>query len=163
MSSKSVCQVARSWVEVGSFHTRLFGIVYVTCGETAANRRLHWISSARLRRWNLLVQGYLWLFGNLWLLPISKNKIEAGRTPVWYHWVDPAWIAGSAWHSDRKELPASVSKMKKTVRPVCTYERELLRGWWCPIGLMVNFMIFTASVRNILDTTSYSLVTHLTF
>jgi hypothetical protein len=33
MSSGSVCQVARSWVEVGSFHTRLFGVVYVTCGD----------------------------------------------------------------------------------------------------------------------------------
>jgi hypothetical protein len=28
MSSKSECQVARSWVNVGSFHTRLFGVVY---------------------------------------------------------------------------------------------------------------------------------------
>jgi hypothetical protein len=28
MSSESVYQVARSWVEVGSFHTRLFGVVY---------------------------------------------------------------------------------------------------------------------------------------
>jgi hypothetical protein len=28
MSSESVCQVARSWVEVVSFHTRLFGVVY---------------------------------------------------------------------------------------------------------------------------------------
>jgi hypothetical protein len=28
MSSESVCQVARSWVDVGSFHTRLFGVVY---------------------------------------------------------------------------------------------------------------------------------------
>jgi len=33
MSSKSVCQVARSWVDVGSFHTCLFGVVYVTCGN----------------------------------------------------------------------------------------------------------------------------------
>ena len=33
MSGESVCQVAHSWVEVGSFHTRLFGIVYVTCGD----------------------------------------------------------------------------------------------------------------------------------
>jgi hypothetical protein len=33
MSSESVCQAARSWVEVGSFHTRLFGVVYVTCGD----------------------------------------------------------------------------------------------------------------------------------
>jgi hypothetical protein len=28
MSSESVCQVARSWVDVGSFHTCLFGVVY---------------------------------------------------------------------------------------------------------------------------------------
>jgi hypothetical protein len=33
MSSESVCQVAPSWLEVGSFHTRLFGVVYVTCGN----------------------------------------------------------------------------------------------------------------------------------
>jgi len=30
---ESVCQVARSWVDVGSFHTHLFGVVYVTCGN----------------------------------------------------------------------------------------------------------------------------------
>jgi hypothetical protein len=28
MSSKPVCQVARSWVDVGSFYMRLFGVVY---------------------------------------------------------------------------------------------------------------------------------------
>jgi hypothetical protein len=28
MSSESVCRVARSWVEEGNFHTRLFGVVY---------------------------------------------------------------------------------------------------------------------------------------
>jgi len=33
MSSESVCQVAHSWVEVRSFYTRLFGVVYVTCGD----------------------------------------------------------------------------------------------------------------------------------
>jgi hypothetical protein len=33
MSSESLCQVARSWVDVGSFHTRLLGVVYVTCGD----------------------------------------------------------------------------------------------------------------------------------
>jgi len=33
MSSESVCQVAHSWVEVGNFHTRLFGVVYVTYGD----------------------------------------------------------------------------------------------------------------------------------
>jgi hypothetical protein len=33
MCSESVCQVARSWVELRSFHTRFFGVVYVTCGD----------------------------------------------------------------------------------------------------------------------------------
>ena len=33
MSSQSVCQVAHSCVDVGSFDTRLFGVVYVTYGD----------------------------------------------------------------------------------------------------------------------------------
>jgi len=33
MSSESVCQVACSWVDVGSFHMHLFGVVFVTCGD----------------------------------------------------------------------------------------------------------------------------------
>jgi len=33
MSSESVCQVAARWVEVGSFHTCLFGVMYMTCGD----------------------------------------------------------------------------------------------------------------------------------
>jgi hypothetical protein len=33
MSSESVCQVACSWVDVGSFHTHLFGDVYMNCGD----------------------------------------------------------------------------------------------------------------------------------
>jgi hypothetical protein len=32
-------------------------------------------------------------FDTLWLLPISKNEIEAERTLVWYHWKDPGRIA----------------------------------------------------------------------
>jgi hypothetical protein len=32
MSSEPACQVARSWMDVGSFHKRLFWVVYVTCG-----------------------------------------------------------------------------------------------------------------------------------
>jgi hypothetical protein len=65
-------------------------------------------------------------FGTLWLLPISKNETE--RTPVWYHWVDPGRIAGSAWYSDRKGLPGSVPKMEAAVGPVFTCGRKLLRG-----------------------------------
>jgi hypothetical protein len=47
--------------------------------------------------------------------------------------------------------------MAETVGPVPTCGRELLRGCGRPIGLMVGFMIFTASVCNILDTPSYLL------
>jgi hypothetical protein len=39
--------------------------------------------------------------------------------------------------------------------PLSTYGREVRRGWWRPKGFIVNFMIFTASVRKILDTPSY--------
>jgi hypothetical protein len=93
-------------------------------------------------------------FGTLWLIPIPKNEIEAERTSVWYHWRDPGRIVESAWHSDRKGLPGRVPNMEETVGPVITGGRELLRGWWRPIGLIVSFMIFTASVLNILDTPS---------
>jgi len=41
------------------------------------------------------------------------------------------------------------------VGPVSTCRRELLRGWRWPIGLMVSFKIFRASVSKILDTTLY--------
>jgi hypothetical protein len=45
--------------------------------------------------------------------------------------------------------------MEKTVGPVSTHRRELLRGWRQLIGLMVSFMVFTASVQNILEATTY--------
>ena len=33
MLSESVCQVARSWVEVGSLNTRVFGVLNVNCDD----------------------------------------------------------------------------------------------------------------------------------
>ena len=95
-------------------------------------------------------------FDTLWLLLISKNEIEAERTPGWYHCGDTGRIAERAWHSDRKGLPGSVPKMEETVGLVSTCGRELLRGWRRPTGLMVSFTIFTASVRKILDTTLHA-------
>jgi hypothetical protein len=71
-------------------------------------------------------------------------------TPVWYNWGYPGRIAKSAWHPDRKGVPGSVPKME-TVGPVSTCGRDLLRGWWRRIALMVTFTILTVSVRNILD------------
>jgi hypothetical protein len=41
------------------------------------------------------------------------------------------------------------------VGPVFTCGRGLLGGRWRPIGLMISFMIFTASVQNVLDTPTY--------
>jgi hypothetical protein len=45
--------------------------------------------------------------------------------------------------------------MEEKVGSVSTCGRELIRGWWWPIAFMVSFMIFTASVRNILDRPPY--------
>jgi hypothetical protein len=47
--------------------------------------------------------------------------------------------------------------VEETVGPVSTCGRELLRGWRRPIGFMVSFTIFTASVRKIVVTTLYVL------
>jgi hypothetical protein len=58
--------------------------------------------------------------GTLWILPISKNGIEAERTPVWFHLGDPGRIAESAWHSGSKGHPGSVPKMEDTVGPMST-------------------------------------------
>jgi hypothetical protein len=41
---------------------------------------------------------------------------------------------------------------------VSTCGRELLRGWWWLTGLTVSFMIFKASVQNVLDTPSYGYI-----
>jgi hypothetical protein len=95
-------------------------------------------------------------FGTLWLLPIPKSEIESKRTPVWYHWGEiQAELRRVLDTLTNKGLPGSVPKMEETVGPVSKYGRELLRGWWRPRGFMVSFVIFTASVRNILDRPSY--------
>jgi hypothetical protein len=65
-------------------------------------------------------------------------------------------IAEIDWHSNSKGLPGSVPKIQETAGPVSTCGRELLRGWWRPTCLMVSFIVFTSSVRDILNTSSYS-------
>jgi hypothetical protein len=96
-------------------------------------------------------------FSTLWLLPISKkwnwSWKDAGLIPL----RNPGRIADSAWHW-HKPTSSKGSKMEKTVGLVSTCGRELLRGWWRPIGRMMSFMIFTASVRNILETLSYTVM-----
>jgi hypothetical protein len=56
-------------------------------------------------------------------------------------------------------LIESVPKMEEMVGPVSTNGRELLREWQWVIGLIVSFMIFTASAWKILDTTLYMVIT----
>jgi hypothetical protein len=51
--------------------------------------------------------------------------------------------------------------MEEMVGPVSKCRRKLLQGWWRPLSPMVSFMICTESVRNILDTPSYSKFTYL--
>jgi hypothetical protein len=55
----------------------------------------------------------------------------------------------------QKRTSRKLSKKYETVGPVSTSGREPYRGWWRSLGLMVIFMIFTASVRNILDIFSH--------
>jgi len=33
MSIESVCQVAPSWVDLGSFHACFYGVVFAICGD----------------------------------------------------------------------------------------------------------------------------------
>jgi hypothetical protein len=86
----------------------------------------------------------LW-FGTLWLLPFSKNEIEAERTPFWYQ-AESHRVLDTLTEKDFKKRSKNGEDGETG--------RELLRVWWRPIGLMVSVMIFTASVRNILDTNS---------
>jgi hypothetical protein len=111
-------------------------------------------------KWLHLPPTVLPWFGTLWLLPISWKEIGTERTPVWYHWGVPGRIVESVWHCDGKGLPGSIPKMEETVGLVATCGRELLQGWWGPIGLMVSSMIFTVSVWNNLDTTMCNLLVH---
>jgi hypothetical protein len=77
------------------------------------------------------------------------------KDPVWYQCGDPGRIAETAWPSDRKGFPGNVPKMEETVGPVSTCGRELLGGWWRPIGFYGDFDDFTASVQNIFDKLSH--------
>jgi len=89
---------------------------------------------------------------DFFLFPKTKLKLKG----CWFDTIQEIQAESkTVLDTDRKGLPGSVPEMKETVGPVSTCRRELLRGWRRPIGLMVRFMIFTASVRKILDTTSY--------
>jgi hypothetical protein len=89
----------------------------------------HPVTFSYFKKWN-------WSWKNAGLIPMRRSESQR------------------MLDTDRKGLPGSVPKLEETVAPVSTCGRELLRGWRRPIGLMVSFIIFTASVRNILDTTS---------
>jgi hypothetical protein len=75
----------------------------------------HPVTSSYFQKWN-------WSWKEASLIQLRKS----------------GWIAESVWHSDRKGLPGSVPKMEEVVGLVSTCRRELLWGWWRPIGLMVN-------------------------
>jgi hypothetical protein len=88
---------------------------------------------------------------DFFLFPKMKFKLEGRRFDTTE---EIQAKSQSAWHSYRKGLPGSVRKMEETVWPVSTGGRELLRGLWRPIGLMVSFMIWIASVQIIFITPS---------
>ena len=88
---------------------------------------------------------------DFFLFPKMKLKLK-GR------WFDTIEEIKAELRRVLDTLIESVPKMEKTVGLVSTCRRELLWGWQWPIGLMVR-MIFIASVRKILDTTLYMVIT----
>jgi len=108
-------------------------------------------------------------FGTLWLIPHPPYspdlascdfflfpKMKLKLKGLWLGTIEEIQAESQrVLDTDRKGLPGSIPEMEETVGPVSTCGRELLRGWRRPIGLMVSFMIFTGSVRKILDTTLY--------
>jgi hypothetical protein len=96
MSSESVCQVARSWVDVGSFHTRLF-IIFMIC--TASVRNILDISS------------YV-LFGNATLTRHSVRHLLLQSENIITNAHPNVWKTGSAFSS----APLSTGNSSKTYR-----------------------------------------------
>jgi hypothetical protein len=64
MSSESVCLVARSWVDVGSFHTRLFGAVYFDIASVREFLHTPWYrnDSLSFSRFNTRLFLFSWFF-----------------------------------------------------------------------------------------------------
>jgi hypothetical protein len=71
MSNESVCQVARSWVDVGSFHARLF-IIFMNF--TASFRNILDIPSYTGRRWTVLHTAHT--FCHIPCLPFALSRIR---------------------------------------------------------------------------------------
>ena len=94
MSSESVCQVARRWVDVGSFYTSLFGVVYVTCGDfhagsdkgTASSPTSFWRKTKLLLSsthhtpliWHPVTSSYFqnwnWSWKDFGLIPLMRSR-----------------------------------------------------------------------------------------
>jgi hypothetical protein len=88
--------------------------------------------------------------------PVVSDETQNGCHPPLY--------SPDLGHCDFYLLPKMKLKLKgrrfgnveefqaewQRVGPVSTYGKELCRGWGRPICLVMSFMIFTASVRNIL-------------
>jgi hypothetical protein len=101
--------------------------------------------------------------------------IPTHRTPLIWHPVTSSYFQKWNWSwKDASVLPLRRSRpnrrecvtlTKKTSRMhsknggdggTGVYVREeTIRRWWLSIGLMVSFVVFTASARNVLDSTSY--------
>jgi hypothetical protein len=109
-------------------------------------------------------QNIKWLSSPAHCTPLIWHPVSSSCLQKWnWNWKDAGSIlfegiqveSQNMLDTDRKGLPGSVTATEETVGPVCTCGMELLRGWWRLMGLMVSFLIFTASVRNILGTSSY--------
>jgi hypothetical protein len=176
-STKHRSQQAKLWIP--GYTATFFGDCVKTCEDVAPNfgenrhdcftmttPRITLPSSPsrfwRNKKWLSSPSTVVPWFGALWLLPISKNEIEAKRMPVWYHWGDLGRIVESAWHWQKRTSRKRFKNWGDGGTGVYMREGSTSRVMR-KIGLMVIFMIFTASVRNIFDTPSYFIKLSLKF
>jgi hypothetical protein len=91
----------------------------------------HPVTSSYFQKWN-------WSWNDAGLIPLSRSRPNRSVLDTLIE----------------KDFQEAFQKWRRRWDRVYKCGRKLIRGWWWPIDVMASFMIFTASVRNILDTLS---------
>jgi hypothetical protein len=164
-STKNLSQKGKLWIP-GS-NVKFWGGCVKTCEEVATNfgdnrpgcfamttPRLT-LPSSPSSFW----RNKKWLPSSTHCTPLIWHPVISSYSQIWnWSWKDTGLIPlgisrpnrkEGAWYIDGKGLPGNIPQMVETVGSVYICGAELVRGWCVPIVLMVSFMIFTASVRNI--------------
>jgi hypothetical protein len=111
MFSESACQVSRRWDDVGSFYTRLFGVVYVTRGDFHNGSEKGTASVHQI-----LCQSWKSATETLEMIQQGFGDQSLSRTQVFQ------------WHAQFKTGRTSVDDDKHTRRPTsCTTPETVAR------------------------------------